>query len=123
MTSIIVNLTTNHYVVYNGERKQCNRILRELILRELMYKEKDHRESFWRKSDKIIDCPWGLENYVRKNYGEIFVFPYKIPNFPAKVIKEELIKKTMNPRRVEQYLEKYNYLIPVDEYFFKRSDS
>jgi hypothetical protein len=99
-------------VVYNGKRKQSN-----AILRELMYKEKDHHESFWRKSDKIIYCPQNLENYVERNYGEIFVFPYKIPKYPARLIKEELIKRTLNPKRVELYLEKYNYLITVDEYF------
>ena len=131
MTSLLVNMTMNQYVVYDGTKKQSDFILRELFSKitensfeptafEIRFlgaeRITDVGEQSWTKQDRIIYCPKNLEKYVKKNYAQLFVVPYENPEPPAKKIFEDLMKATLHPRRVGRYLSEYNYLIPTDEY-------
>jgi hypothetical protein len=113
MTSIIANITTKHYVVYNGEDNEFKKILKELFTKMAPI----FRYSFWNPEDKIVFVPKHLELHVMKYYGQVIVFPYKKPvNHPATPIKEELMKTVFRPDRVCYYLDKYNYFIIDDLY-------
>ena len=68
--SLIVNITTGHYVSYNGNDEQAQEIMQELLTPSTV----NSKYSFWKKTDKIVYCPKNLETFVIKNYGEIFVF-------------------------------------------------
>ena len=79
MTTIILNLTTNHWFSYTNNWFSYNNydlIMRELVTplqqRECIF-ETDVGSSFWEKTDKIIIVPAHLNAFVMKHYNQIFV--------------------------------------------------
>jgi hypothetical protein len=83
MTTIILNLTTNHWFSYNkgwfsyfNHINEYNRIMSELLTPLNQYECICINEvggSFWEKTDKIIIVPAHLNAFVMKHYNQIFV--------------------------------------------------
>ena len=89
VSSLLVNLTTQQFVVYDGSEAARNRILRELCQKvrknsfrttpyEILYRGADPQltdvgERFWETTDKVVECPRHLENHVKRHYAEVFL--------------------------------------------------
>jgi hypothetical protein len=82
MTTIILNLTTNHWFSYNkGWFSYFNNNNYDLIMSELLTPLQQNEciciddvgSSFWKKTDKIVIVPAHLNAFVIKHYNQIFV--------------------------------------------------
>ena len=65
------NITTGEYIE-NFKISQLKRILKKNTKSECLLKE-DIGESHWRRTDRIVVVPPHCEDYVRKQYSQLYL--------------------------------------------------